>query len=248
MKSALSKGKIGKSMISSSQFGSFKHIAHIGYDADTEWSSEGIDPSLVALFEDLEGKGVSRKIIQREIEYIKSFVRDAQDAPKQRKKPPPPFPPSQGYSAPSNSVPQRAHPASPRPKFPRTVPETVPSHRTAAAAAAEYPASPQSGSSKHIAHIGYDAETGWSSEGVDPSFIALFEDLEGKGVSRKIIQREIEYIKSFVRDAQDAPKRKTKPQPSPAPHRRSRIPSTDLHLQVKPPSPSPAPMNRQYNS
>ena len=200
MKSALSKDKIDKSMISSPQFGSFKHIAHAGYDAETGWLSEGVDPSLVALFEDLEGKGVSRKIIQREMEYIKSFVRDAQDAPKQRKKPPPPFPPSQGHSAPSNSVPQRAHPVSPpRPKFPRTVPETVPSHPTAAAA--EYPASPQSGSSKHIAHIGYNAETGWLSEGVDPSLVALFEDLEGKGVSRKIIQREMEYIKSFVRDA-----------------------------------------------
>jgi len=108
--------------------------------------------------------------------------------------------------------------------------------------------SPQFGSFKHIAHVGYDADTGWSSEGVDPSWVALFEDLKGKGISRKIIQQEMEYIKPFVRDAQNAPERKTKPQPSPVPHRRSRVPSTDLHLQVRPPSPSPAPMNRQNMS
>jgi len=80
--------------------------------------------------------------------------------------------------------------------------------------------------------------------------VALLEDLEGKGVSRQIIQQEIEYIKSFVRDTQDAPKRKTKPQLPTAPHRRSHVPGTsmDVQLQVKPSSPSPAPMNRKNNS
>jgi len=108
----------------------------------------------------------------------------------------------------------------------------------------------KSGSSKHIAHMGYEADTEWSSESVDSSWVALLKDLEGEGVSRQSIQQEIEYIKPFVRDAQDAPKRKTKPQPPPAPHCRSHVPgtSTDVQLQVKPPLPSPAPMNRQYNS
>jgi len=96
--------------------------------------------------------------------------------------------------------------------------------------------------------MGYDADTGRPSEGVDPSWVALLEDLEGKGVSRKIIQQKMEYIKSFVQDAQGAPRHKTKPQPPPVPHRRSHVPSTDLHLQVKPSSPSPAPMNRKNNS
>jgi len=98
--------------------------------------------------------------------------------------------------------------------------------------------------------MGYEADTEWSSESVDSSWVALLKDLEGEGVSRQSIQQEIEYIKPFVRDAQDAPKRKTKPQPPPAPHCRSHVPgtSTDVQLQVKPPLPSPAPMNRQYNS
>ena len=170
-------------MISSPLSGSFKHIAHMGYDADTGRPSEGVDPSWIALLEDLEGKGVSRKIIQQEMEYIKSFVQDAQGAPRHKTKPQPP-----------------------------------------------------------------PADTEWSSEGVDPSWVALLENLEGKGVSRQIIQQEIEYIKPFVRDAQDALRHKTKPQPPPVPHRRSHVPSTDLHLQVKPSSPSPASMNRQNNS
>ena len=106
--------------------------------------------------------------------------------------------------------------------------------------------------------MGSDADTRRSSEGVDPSWVALLGDLyllggfnlEGKGVSRQIIQQEIEYIKSFVRDTQDAPKRKTKPQLPTAPHRRSHVPGTsmDVQLQVKPSSPSPAPMNRKNNS
>jgi len=86
--------------------------------------------------------------------------------------------------------------------------------------------------------MGYEADTGWSSEGVDPSWVALLKDLEGEGVSRQSIEQEMEYIKPFVRDTQDAPKRKTKPQPPPAPHRRSHVPgtSTDVQLQVEPPS------------
>jgi len=70
----------------------------------------------------------------------------------------------------------------------------------------------------------------WSSESVDSSWVALLKDLEGEGVSRQSIQQEIEYIKPFVRDAQDAPKRKTKPQPPPAPHCRSHVPGTSTDV------------------
>ncbi|KAF5354233.1 hypothetical protein D9756_007233 [Leucocoprinus leucothites] len=98
---------------------------------------------------------------------------------------------------------------------------------------------PQSGSFIHIAHMGYDADTGFSTKGIDPSWLALLENLEGKGVSREVIAKEMDFIKTYVQKSQDEPKKKTKPPPPPAPNRRSHVPNGSLQ---KPPSPPPAPV------
>ncbi|KXN82939.1 hypothetical protein AN958_02022 [Leucoagaricus sp. SymC.cos] len=98
---------------------------------------------------------------------------------------------------------------------------------------------PQAGSFQHLAHMGYDADTGFSSKGIDPSWLALLENLEGKGISREVIAKEMDFIKTFVGHNQDAPKKKSKPPPPPAPNRRSQVPNGGL---TKPPSPRLAPV------
>ncbi|KAF9445188.1 PH domain-like protein [Macrolepiota fuliginosa MF-IS2] len=76
------RGGIDKSMISAPQAESFQHVAHMGYDADTGFSSRGIDPFWLTLFEGLEGKGISRKILAKDMDFIKSFVEQYQGQPK----------------------------------------------------------------------------------------------------------------------------------------------------------------------
>ena len=58
---------------------------------------------------------------------------------------------------------------------------------------------PTAGSFKHVAHMGYDAEKGFSSEGVDPSWTALLTSLEQSGMDKATIQDNMEFIKDYVR-------------------------------------------------
>ncbi|EIW55680.1 WH1-domain-containing protein, partial [Trametes versicolor FP-101664 SS1] len=92
-------GKIDKAMISGPAAGSFKHVAHMGYDADTGFTSTNVDPSWEAFLGNLEGQGVSREVLMQNMDFIKDFVRDAQKAEAKpaagansgvKKKPPPP--------------------------------------------------------------------------------------------------------------------------------------------------------------
>ena len=46
----------------------------------------------------------------------------------------------------------------------------------------------------------YDAEKGFTTKGVDPSWTAFLGQLEGSGVDRETIAREMDFIKDFVRN------------------------------------------------
>ena len=83
---------------------------------------------------------------------------------------------------------------------------------------------PTAGSFVHVAHMGYDAEKGFTSSGVDPSWLAFLRDLQAHGVSEADIAQNMDFIKSFVRDAQ---KSELTPmvEPPPAPRRALRMPS-----------------------
>ena len=54
------------------------------------------------------------------------------------------------------------------------------------------------GTFKHVAHMGYDSEKGFSSTGVDPSWQKLLEQLAAKGVSAKDIRKNEQFIKDYV--------------------------------------------------
>ncbi|KAF9269859.1 PH domain-like protein, partial [Marasmius fiardii PR-910] len=104
-KSASKGGKIDKSMISGPTAGSFIHVAHMGYDSESGFTSKGVDPSWTALLGQLENSGIDKEIIAKEMDFIKDFVRTQQSAPpaKEKKVKPPP-PPSRKTHAPSNSI------------------------------------------------------------------------------------------------------------------------------------------------
>ena len=76
----------------------------------------------------------------------------------------------------------------------------------------------------HVAHMGYDAEKGFTSSSVDPSWMAFLGDLQAHGVDEADIAENMDFIKRFVRDAQKSeavanggPRKK--PPPPPAPRR-----------------------------
>src|SRR5216683_1390844 len=61
---------------------------------------------------------------------------------------------------------------------------------------------PKAGSFVHVAHMGFDAEKGFTSTGVDPSWIAFLGDLQSHGIDEAVIAENMDFIKSFVRGAQ----------------------------------------------
>lgn len=82
-------GKIDKSMISGpvssdsprcaiadsvQAEGSFKHVAHMGYDSQKGFASSGVDPSWQTLLERLSAQGVSAKQIQKNQKFIEDYV------------------------------------------------------------------------------------------------------------------------------------------------------------------------------
>ncbi|KAG8853843.1 hypothetical protein FRB96_007983 [Tulasnella sp. 330] len=54
---------------------------------------------------------------------------------------------------------------------------------------------------KHIAHMGYTAEQGFSSSGVDSSWDAILSDVGRYGVSEKAVKGNEEFIKNFIETA-----------------------------------------------
>ena len=115
-------------MISGPTAGSFKHVAHMGYDAEKGFTSTNVDPTWTNFIQQLEGQGVARELIEQNMDFIKDFVRDAQKnapapPPAKKKAPPPPAPPRAHFApgapaAPRAPPPRRAlpAPAHPRPR------------------------------------------------------------------------------------------------------------------------------------
>ena len=68
------KGKLDKSMISGPKTDTFKHVAHMGYDSKSGFSSVGVDSSWQTLLEQLSAKGISAKDIQENEAFIKDYV------------------------------------------------------------------------------------------------------------------------------------------------------------------------------
>ena len=50
----------------------------------------------------------------------------------------------------------------------------------------------------HVAQMGYDAEKGFTSTNVDPSWTAFLGQLESQGVDKSMIDQNMEFIKDFV--------------------------------------------------
>lgn len=67
-------GKIDKSLISGPSTGSFKHVAHMGFDSEKGFSSSGVDPSWQVLLEQLSRQGISPRQIQKNQKFIEDFV------------------------------------------------------------------------------------------------------------------------------------------------------------------------------
>jgi len=71
-------GMIDKSLISAPTPGSFVHVAHVGYEVEKGFTSSGVDPSWLAFLGDLQKHGISEDVIEENMDFIQSFVRDAQ--------------------------------------------------------------------------------------------------------------------------------------------------------------------------
>ena len=116
-------------MISGPTAGSFKHIAHLGYDSEKGFTSSNVDPSWTSFLNGLESSGVAREVIEQNMDFIKDFVREQQvaEAGGNKKKAPPPPVPRRGHNQ-TNSVdekpvsapPQRVPPPPSRPPAPPT--------------------------------------------------------------------------------------------------------------------------------
>ncbi|CDZ96193.1 Actin regulatory protein (Wiskott-Aldrich syndrome protein) [Phaffia rhodozyma] len=86
---------------------------------------------------------------------------------------------------------------------------------------------PSEGSFKHVAHMGYSSESGFSSSGVDPSWQALLDQLGSQGISQKQIMENEGFIRDFVQKSGGPPPFKPEPKkraPPPAPTSKRKAP------------------------
>ncbi|CAK9779664.1 unnamed protein product [Cutaneotrichosporon oleaginosum] len=114
------KGRLDKSLISGPKDGSFKHVAHMGFDSEKGFTSTGVDPSWQILLEQLTMRGVSEADIKNNENFIKDYVESqggienalamtaAQPIPEQPKpkRGPPPPPTSRRKPAPAAPPPR----------------------------------------------------------------------------------------------------------------------------------------------
>lgn len=98
---------------------------------------------------------------------------------------------------------------------------------------------------KHVAHMGFSAEHGFSSENVDPTWQALLEQLGNLGISEKDIRQNESFIKDFVgkRGGPGAAAAAAKPTPPAAP-KAKKVPPPAPTSKRKAPPPPPAPRSR----
>ncbi|KAL4242606.1 hypothetical protein ABKN59_011136, partial [Abortiporus biennis] len=134
-KKAAKGGKIDKSMISGPVNGTYRHVAHMGFDSEKGFTSTNVDPSWQALLTSLESQGVDRSVLENNMDFIKDFVRDAQQKgpppapPGAKKKPPPPPAPRRHVQNESISSPVSPTPPAPPPSRPppsRVLPSSAP--------------------------------------------------------------------------------------------------------------------------
>ncbi|GAC95855.1 hypothetical protein PHSY_003432 [Pseudozyma hubeiensis SY62] len=95
---------------------------------------------------------------------------------------------------------------------------------------------------KHVAHMGFSAEHGFSSENVDPTWQALLEQLGSLGISEKDIRQNESFIKDFV-GKRGGPGAMSKPAPPAAP-KAKKVPPPAPTSKRKAPPPPPAPRSR----
>ncbi|KAH7922551.1 WH1-domain-containing protein, partial [Leucogyrophana mollusca] len=105
---------------------------------------------------------------------------------------------------------------------------------------------PTSGSFVHVAHMGFDAEKGFTSTNVDPSWTAFLGQLESHGIDKGLIEGNMDFIKEFVRDAQKSPPSqppaaKKKPPPPPAPRRNAHAQQDSVSSTINEDAPAPPP-------
>ncbi|EST06883.2 WH1/EVH1 [Kalmanozyma brasiliensis GHG001] len=95
---------------------------------------------------------------------------------------------------------------------------------------------------KHVAHMGFSAEHGFSSENVDPTWQALLEQLGSLGISEKDIRQNESFIKDFV-GKRGGPGAAAKPA-APAAPKAKKVPPPAPTSKRKAPPPPPAPRSR----
>lgn len=130
-------GKIDKSMISGPVGGSFKHVAHMEFDMEKGFITEGVDQSWGQLAAELhKDYGIPKALVEANTDFIRGFFETAkrngrieatQEPPK--KKPPPPPVPRRGTHGPSASVTSTngdAEPTAVTPASPARVPHARP--------------------------------------------------------------------------------------------------------------------------
>ncbi|GAA6102651.1 neural Wiskott-Aldrich syndrome protein-like [Tachysurus ichikawai] len=132
------KGKNKKKKITKSEIGlpsNFRHVGHVGWDPNTGFDVNNLDPELKNLFDmcgisevHLKDKETSKAIydfIEKKggVEAVKNeFRRQAPPPPPSRGGPPPPPPPSRGRGAPPPPPPLRAPASAPPPPPPPSRP------------------------------------------------------------------------------------------------------------------------------
>lgn len=94
---------------------------------------------------------------------------------------------------------------------------------------------------KHVAHMGFSSEHGFSADNVDPTWSALLEQLGSLGISEKDIRNNEGFIKDFV--GKRGGPAAAKPAPPAAP-RTKKVPPPAPTSKRKAPPPPPAPRSR----
>ena len=69
---------------------------------------------------------------------------------------------------------------------------------------------------RHLGHIGYTPEKGFSVQNTDPEWDGLFDQLQSLGISAEEINENQDFIKNFVKERGVAPQPPSRPAPSAA--------------------------------
>ncbi|KAI6026598.1 hypothetical protein BKA83DRAFT_4050113 [Pisolithus microcarpus] len=122
-------GKIDKSMISGPVGGSFKHVAHMEFDMEKGFITEGVDQSWGQLAAELhKDYGIPKALVEANTDFIRGFFEtakrigriEATQGPPKKKPPPPPVP------RPGDGAPPPPPPPLPPPPTSTSAPAAIP--------------------------------------------------------------------------------------------------------------------------